>query len=467
MAEKLFHREDKRLTRSNSKLFEHYDEERRKRIDSLNEELKKEHLEPKSASSPELSSGRKVSFHETKEKITDKVKSSIEKVIDKLSPTKRSPSNPTNFISQETTQQQENPVVQPNLNFLPINYTEDYDYLNSMASHCAPPIFRGLHSEDVQAWFRHMDLWLETQRNLSEKAKISHTALLFRDAALHHYNTLDVRDPPAEAANRVEGVIYAYQDFKDNIIQRFQTNPGDNWREVAALFTCKQQPGQPTELYVAEILKRGESARATQEQMKMACLAGLRDDIRAVIMHHEIETLGDITRWAVMAEQMGGASDMSVTVKRLEEVVDRMQACAISNQNKTEDRGGVGRGRAVMTRPGVGWMRGRRSNGSRSFSQQPATTMYRGEFSRSVQNCQKCGKGNHAFAKCPAKNAICYKCRGRNHFAAVCFSRGTQRPNQYNARPVASLMQPRVAGIRRTRHLKTFNRDGLPYLSMG
>ena len=42
-----------------------------------------------------------------------------------------------------------------------------------------------------------------------------------------------------------------------------------------------------------------------------------------------------------------------------------------------------------------------------------------------TKHCPRCGKEPHSRENCPAKNAICNKCKKRNHFASVCRSKTT------------------------------------------
>ena len=40
--------------------------------------------------------------------------------------------------------------------------------------------------------------------------------------------------------------------------------------------------------------------------------------------------------------------------------------------------------------------------------------------------CGRCGKGAHPKEKCPAKDAICYKCRKKGHYGAQCLSKNVE-----------------------------------------
>ena len=57
-------------------------------------------------------------------------------------------------------------------------------------------------------------------------------------------------------------------------------------------------------------------------------------------------------------------------------------------------------------------------------SSTPSTTDNVSEATSSVSKlCTFCGRSIHARSMCPAKNAVCYKCQRRGHFANVCKSK--------------------------------------------
>ena len=57
-------------------------------------------------------------------------------------------------------------------------------------------------------------------------------------------------------------------------------------------------------------------------------------------------------------------------------------------------------------------------------SSTPSTTDNVSEATSSVSKlCTFCGRSIHARSMCPAKNAVCFKCQRRGHFANVCKSK--------------------------------------------
>ena len=300
---------------------------------------------------------------------------------------------------------------------------------DEMSSANMPPIFRGIRSQCVEAWFRHLDLWIATQRIMTERAKISSAALLFQDAALHFYNGLVIVD-----GDPGEGEIATYADFKARVIDRFRREPGTNWQELALLHSMKQQQGQSTEAFIAEIINKGNAARASEEQMRTAALAGLRDDIKSVLIHHEITSLEDISRWGVLAESVQG-SDVNGTVKRLETVIEQLQTRPLvapetlpgpTSQCQPQVSG---RGRGGFSRGGFqGNQRGQRGSWQSATRRSGNYNNNNNNNYDRMSNCNKCNREHGPI--CPAQNAICRVCGRVGHFAVKCYRRNNMNSTQ-------------------------------------
>ena len=48
----------------------------------------------------------------------------------------------------------------------------------------------------------------------------------------------------------------------------------------------------------------------------------------------------------------------------------------------------------------------------------------------SSKSCTRCGKGPHARDKCPAKEAICHRCKRKGHFMSCCLSKSVSEVSQ-------------------------------------
>lgn len=67
----------------------------------------------------------------------------------------------------------------------------------------------------------------------------------------------------------------------------------------------------------------------TEEQLRFCIIHGLRPDVRTQVLQHEPKTVGEIRKWASIAETSCDSADLcnpdlSKLIRRLEEKVDRM-----------------------------------------------------------------------------------------------------------------------------------------------
>ena len=171
-------------------------------------------------------------------------------------------------------------------------------------SFATPPVFRGGLSDDAGSWLDHVSWWLNTQRAATERAKISYARVLLQDSALAWFDELEIVDPPAAVGAVIpEGAITTWEQFKTRFTERFRHDAATQWRDIANLWEVKQLPGQTTEDFVVLVQKKGKSSGATAEQITMAALAGLRNDIKAVVMQHDPQDLNDIIKRGTCAER--------------------------------------------------------------------------------------------------------------------------------------------------------------------
>ena len=59
-------------------------------------------------------------------------------------------------------------------------------------------------------------------------------------------------------------------------------------------------------------------------------------------------------------------------------------------------------------------------------SQETRTKPSSGTFTKPKQTprqCTKCGKGQHSWYLCPAKDSVCHKCKRKGHFSSQCLSK--------------------------------------------
>lgn len=48
------------------------------------------------------------------------------------------------------------------------------------------------------------------------------------------------------------------------------------------------------------------------------------------------------------------------------------------------------------------------------------------------KSCQRCGRGQHARDKCPAKDATCHSCQKKGHYSSQCFSKSVSQVESYD-----------------------------------
>ena len=71
----------------------------------------------------------------------------------------------------------------------------------------------------------------------------------------------------------------------------------------------------------------------------------------------------------------------------------------------------------------------------RSSSRKSSTPPQRQQRQHS-RKCTRCGKGPHSRGACPAKEAICHKCKKKGHYSAQCFSKGVA---EVSSQPTSNL----------------------------
>ena len=79
----------------------------------------------------------------------------------------------------------------------------------------------------------------------------------------------------------------------------------------------------------------------------------------------------------------------------------------------------------------VSYLKGDKRSSSRKSSTPPQR-----QQSQHSQKCTRCGKGPHSRGACPAKEAICHKCKKKGHYSAQCFSKGVA---EVSSQPTSNL----------------------------
>ena len=326
----------------------------------------------------------------------------------------------------------------------------------------ATPIFRGLHSEDPDYFLRKVDWWLITKGATSDRARIAYIAGMLKDSAALWFNGL------LFAPAGVEGPgIRTYDEFKDLLRAEFRLDPGAQWREQANLSKMLQGEHQSVEDFIIAVEKKGQSAHASSDQIKGAVMNGLKDAIKATVMNHEIATLADIKKWALVGEQCcqkERSADLSTVYKKLDELSARFDTVQLRSVEspavrqpphqvrfdpppprspepferyaRTQQSPGRSMDNAMpawrSNRGGSSSYRGRGGYQSRNFNNRGGRNEYFNRppmFANNI-DCAFCGRQppcNPQF--CRARNQSCHTCNRVGHFAIKCRQRNGQARN--------------------------------------
>ena len=222
-----------------------------------------------------------------------------------------------------------------------IDYT-DSDAEEDMAD--VPSPFFGLHSEDAETWFRSVEWWLQTKRAADDRARIGHVAGLLKNGAQTWFHSLifaGVDAPTPDAGLRT------FADFKEAFQVRYHRDVTNEWRQQAALWAMKQEPNQTVEDFIAAVEAKAVAARATAEQIKGAVINGLRPDLRAAVLNHDINTLEDVKKWALVAEGLTATPsttpiDVALALRKLEDSMnlkfEQIQLRALGDESQPARR---------------------------------------------------------------------------------------------------------------------------------
>ena len=185
-----------------------------------------------------------------------------------------------------------------------------------------------------------MTHWIGILNARTERAKISHCAILLRDYALHWHNALEIRDPVEGDQGLQGGQIVTFEDYKRAFLARFRRPAEENWREVIQLYSLKQEKDEPTEKFVSRVQNFGKRSHATPEEIKIAAMAGVRPEIREALLPHNVQTLDDLNKWAFLSEAIqrdkikANAGNMDEQLKNLTGMMMEMKMEMKSEKEK-------------------------------------------------------------------------------------------------------------------------------------
>ena len=227
---------------------------------------------------------------------------------------------------------------------------------DNMASAAQPPNYHGLYTEDPNTWIQNISWYILTTKANNDKSRIAFASMFLRDEAKRWFNSLTIVDPPPAQAAGGEGgqpaaqaaggdgaqqaadigpdaPIATFDAFKERFLARFRKNPAELWREQSMIWGVKQRPGQPTEAFLTELQDVAARSRVDEPTIMAAAVAGLRDDVKAAVLQHDLVTLADLRRWSTVYEMCNPPSkstDVASAVDRLEQIVQKMAVQSIT-----------------------------------------------------------------------------------------------------------------------------------------
>ena len=175
-----------------------------------------------------------------------------------------------------------------------------------------PNHFQGLTTEDAARWWEDVEHWCAF-RKLREEERVGLVPLLLKEGARHWYNALPV------------GGKDTFHHLKESFLSHFKRGDEVRWRDMAEVWGTVQVQGQSVEEYIVKIQEKAIRANLSEEQTRFSIINGLRKNIRQSVLQHEITSINDIKRRALMAEasvEENLTTDVQEVIKRLEKKIE-------------------------------------------------------------------------------------------------------------------------------------------------
>ncbi len=208
-----------------------------------------------------------------------------------------------------------------------------------MSAHTHPIApFKGGYADNAEQWVEGFQLWAETIRNLTPRAKLAHFSLFMRDAAKSWIKEFDFVDRPPVGTRLFINQIWDFDDLRRRFLEKFRRPDNVSWQQISALFERLQGPTESTEAYVTEMQRRGDMAGADLQNIRMSILHGLRHNVKSVVMMHDTNTLSEIVHWGVTAENLAeqGGAEANATMANLQKMMDNFSK--VISGNTTEQK---------------------------------------------------------------------------------------------------------------------------------
>jgi len=122
---------------------------------------------------------------------------------------------------------------------------------------------------------------------MTDRGKIAFVAAALRHSARHWFHDLIIDDPLQDGnqPHPDDTRISTYDAFRVAFVTRFKKDTNNAWRDVNKMFATKQMQFQMTEQYITQMQDMARQAGADSDQLRFAILAGLRDSVKAQVLH--------------------------------------------------------------------------------------------------------------------------------------------------------------------------------------
>ena len=177
----------------------------------------------------------------------------------------------------------------------------------------SPGQFGGSKDEDAEKWMADFESWV-TYKGLSGEKGMAALALFMKKGAHEWFLSLG----ETQRTN--------WKAFSDAFRDRYLVQEATAWKEQTQIYEITQKPDQSVDDYITLILKKARKADVSPETLKALVLKGLKPNIRAHTMQHELTSIEEIKRWAKMAEASEGTGDTSSSSTQMAELIRTMKA---------------------------------------------------------------------------------------------------------------------------------------------
>lgn len=119
-----------------------------------------------------------------------------------------------------------------------------------------------------------------------------------------------------------------YHQLCDVLRKKFKRDNTNMWREVYLMNLHKHRDDETADEFITAIVAMGIQAGADQETIRHAVLNNIKPQILKNLIHHDINDIESIRKWAQIFEQHEVAqTDPGITtaVKRIEAAVEKLQ----------------------------------------------------------------------------------------------------------------------------------------------